>query len=89
MPIKTEADLSDIEIDNLETLIPTWAAAATRAAGIRALASGQTVLRTEGSQIVAVSGDGTKRVVGEAAPRRRVTVGEAIRVNRLSTFTSD
>lgn len=89
MTITAETALSEKAIQNLEALIPDLAAAATRAAYNRALASGHAVLRVEGCQIVAVTAEGITRVVGEVAPRRKVSVGEAITVCRRSTFTSD
>ncbi len=75
--------LSEKAIQNLEAQIPDMAAGATHAAFIRALAAGHTVLRVEGSHIVESKADGSSRVVGEAKPRRKVTVGEVLKVRRV------
>lgn len=76
-------DLSEKAIDNLEVSIPQTAACATYAAYVRALAAGHTVLRVEGSNIVAASAEGVVRVVNKTKPRRKVTVGEVVKVRRL------
>lgn len=76
--------LSEKAIRNLEGQIPDVAAGATHAAFLRALAAGHTVLKVEGAHIVESTADGSKRVVGEAKPRRKVTVGEVLKVRRLS-----
>lgn len=76
--------LSEKAMENLEGHIPEMAAGATYAAYVRALASGHTVLRVRGADVVESSADGTHRVVAAAKPRRKVTVGEVIKVRRLN-----
>lgn len=76
--------LSEKAIQNLEAQIPDIAAGATHAAFIRALASGHTVVNVEGTHIVESKADGSVRVVGEAKPRHKVTVGEVLKVRRVS-----
>lgn len=75
--------LSEKAIENLEGHIPEMAAGATYAAYVRALASGHTVLRVQGSNVVESNAEGTHRVVAVAKPRRKVRVGEVIKVRRL------
>lgn len=74
--------LSDRAIDYLEALIPEQAAAATHTAYVRALAAGHTVLRVEGSNVVASHAD-SHQVIASVKPRRKVTIGEVIKVRRL------
>jgi hypothetical protein len=77
--------LSDMALEHLESLIPRLAAGATYAAYVRALAAGHTVLKVEGSNIVALTAEGIRRVIGPVKPRRKVTVGEVIKVRRLTS----
>ncbi|MGN8276740.1 hypothetical protein ACLEJQ_04940 [Pseudomonas sp. SMV71] len=76
--------LSEQAIRNLELQIPDVAAGATHAAFFRALAAGHAVLKVEGNQIVESKADGSVRVVGEAKPRRKVTVGEVVKVRCIN-----
>ena len=76
--------LSEEAIQNLEVQIPDVAAGATHAAFVRALAAGHTVLMVEGAHLIESKADGSIRVVGEAKPRHKVTVGEVVKVRRLS-----
>jgi hypothetical protein len=76
--------LSEEAIQNLEGQIPDLAAGATHAAYVRALAAGRTVLHVEGSEIIASQADGSRQVVGEVKPGRKVVVGQVIKVRRLS-----
>jgi len=48
----------------------------------RALSSSLGVLRIEDGQLVRVMGDGTKRLVGKAEPRRKVKLGQVLIVRR-------
>lgn len=75
--------LSDRTIEYLEALIPEKAAAATHTAYVRALAAGRTVLKVEGSNVIALSAKGVQEVIGPVKPRRKVIVGEVIKVRRL------
>lgn len=72
--------LSDEAIEKLETCIPQVAAGATYAAYVRALAAGHTVVRVEGANLVATSADGAVEVLAPAKPKRKVAVGQVIRV---------
>lgn len=76
--------VSEEAIRNFELMIPDIAARATRAAYLRALADGQTVLTVESEHIVACTPDGKKIIVGDTEPRRKVPVGQIIKVRRLS-----
>ncbi|HFL6894506.1 TPA: hypothetical protein ACRNHZ_000788 [Pseudomonas aeruginosa] len=84
MELTAEITLSESEIQELEVLIPAQAALATRAASARALASGKTVLKVEGTHILAVSANGVLYAAGEVKPRRKVTIGKPITVCRLN-----
>lgn len=75
--------LSEEAIENLEGHIPEIAASATSAAYYRALAAGHTVVQVKGMNVVASDADGNIRVIAEAKPRRKVTVGQVIKVRRL------
>ncbi|MFK7698475.1 hypothetical protein [Pseudomonas caspiana] len=75
--------LSDRAIEYLEALIPELAAGATHAAYVRALAAGHTVLKVEGSNVVASCAEG-QQVIASIKPRRKVPVGEVIKVRRLN-----
>ncbi|MCD5973084.1 hypothetical protein [Pseudomonas quasicaspiana] len=75
--------LSDRTIEYLEALIPKQAAAATHTAYVRALAAGNTVLKIEGSYVIASSANGVQEVIGPVKPRRKVIFGEVIKVRRL------
>lgn len=76
--------LSDMALEHLESLIPGLAAGATYAAYVRALAAGHTVLKVERSNIVALTAEGIRQVIAPVKPRRKVTVGEVIKVRRLT-----
>lgn len=76
--------LSEEAISNLETRIPEMAAGATSAAYFRALAAGHTVLRVQGTNVVESHADGTVRVIAPTKPRRKVTVGQVIKVRRMN-----
>ncbi|MDI2397072.1 hypothetical protein, partial [Pseudomonas aeruginosa] len=60
------------------------AADATHAAYLRALAAGHTVMKVQGNYLVETKADGSAIVVGNAKPRRKVSVGHAIQVRRVS-----
>lgn len=79
--------LSEQAISNLEEQIPDVAQSATRTAHLRALAAGYTVLKVEGAFIVASQADGSRQVLGETKPRRRVKLGEVMNVRRVDSST--
>lgn len=81
----SEKRLTEDEIRNLEVEIPSVAAGATRTAYLRALAAGHTVVKVQGCYLVESKADGSVIVVGNARPRRKVSVGEAIQVHRVSS----
>jgi hypothetical protein len=60
--------ISEKDLDYLEMHIPEMAAAATKQAYWRALASGSSVLIAEGSYIVEVFPDGTKENIQKNKP---------------------
>ncbi|WP_237142614.1 hypothetical protein [Pseudomonas citronellolis] len=76
--------LSEQEIQNLEDEIPAVAADATRTAYLRALVAGHTVMKVQGTYLVESKADGSEIIVGNAKPRRKVSVGHAIQVRRVS-----
>ncbi|MCV4265709.1 hypothetical protein [Pseudomonas capsici] len=88
MTASANASLSEQAITHLEGQIPSVAEGATRAAYVRALAAGHTVLKVEGAYIVASQADGSTRVVGDVKPRRKVTVGASLKVRRMDAGPS-
>lgn len=72
--------LTEAETRNLERMIPDLAAGATHAAYVNALASGRTVVRVDGINIVATSASGEKRFVGTAKPRHKVKPGQVFKL---------
>ncbi|MCY1291283.1 hypothetical protein D9M71_691460 [compost metagenome] len=82
MPSKNR--LTEQEIRNLEDEIPAVAARVTRTAYLRALAAGHTVMKVQGIYLVESKVDGSEVIVGNAKPRRKVSVGHAIQVRRFS-----
>lgn len=82
MPSKKR--LTEQEIRNLEDEIPAVAAGATRRAYLQALAAGHTVMKVQGTYLVESKADGSEIIVGNAKPRRKVSVGHAIQVRRVS-----
>ncbi len=80
MAVSEPKILSEEETRNLESMIPELASGATYSAYVRALASGQSVVRVDGEQIIAKSADGSIRVVGQAKPRRKVKAGLAFHI---------
>lgn len=71
--------MSDEDIQDLENSFPTMSGEAFAAARERALASGLSVLQTEGDLIVEVSPDGGKKIVKRIEPPTYLEIG--------STFT--
>jgi len=83
-------NMSEPELDALERLVPGQAREATQSAYARALsASPQGVLCIEAGNLVRVARDGSKTVLAEAKPRRRVRVGELIIVQRVEGQTAN
>lgn len=82
MPAKKKA-LNEKEIAKLESMIPEVAVSATRSAHFRALSTGMAVMGVLGQDLVETSADGSVRVVGKAKPRRKVTVGQVVTVQRM------
>lgn len=87
MPSKKR--LTEQEILNLEGEIPAVAAGATRTAYLQALAAGHTVMTVQGTYLVESKADGSAIVVGNAKPRRKVSVDHAIQVRRVSASKPD
>ncbi|WP_281686866.1 hypothetical protein [Pseudomonas citronellolis] len=85
--MSSKKHLTEREIRNLEGEIPAIATGATRAAYLRALAAGHTVMKVQGSYLVETKADGFVIVVGNAKARRKVNVGQAIQVRRISSST--
>jgi hypothetical protein len=63
--------LTEEEIDRLEAQIPEWSRRAFREAFERALASGHPVTVLEGYEIVELTKDGGRRVVGVLPEEQR------------------
>ncbi|VXC27049.1 conserved hypothetical protein [Pseudomonas sp. 8Z] len=76
--------LSEKEIAKLESMIPDVAVRATRSAHSRALSTGMAVMGVLGRDLVETSADGSVRIVGKAKPRRKVTVGQVVTVQRMA-----
>ena len=67
--------MSDHEIQLLESQFPAISGQAFAAARERVLASGQSVLQSEGAYVIREFPDGRKEVVKEIAPTIRVKSG--------------
>ncbi len=67
--------MSDHDIQQLETQFPAISGLAFAAAREQVLASGQSVLQSEGAFVVRVFPDGRKEVVKEIEPPTRVKSG--------------
>jgi hypothetical protein len=67
--------MSDHEIQLLESQFPAISGQAFAAARERVLASGQSVLQSEGAYVIREFPDGRKEVVKEIAPPIRVKSG--------------
>lgn len=67
--------MSDHDIQVLESQFPALSGQAFAAASQRVLASGQSVLQTEGSFVVRVFPDGRKEVVKQIEPPTQVKPG--------------
>lgn len=67
--------MSDHDTQVLEGHLPTVAAQAFAAARLQVLASGQSVLQTEGAFVYRVFPDGRKEVVKQIEPPTRVIPG--------------
>ncbi|MFF7708509.1 hypothetical protein [Pseudomonas sp. NPDC007930] len=80
--------LSEEETLNLERGIPGIAAVATQAAHFRALSAGRSVLIVEGSNLVEAHPDGSRTVIRQAAPRRKVAKGKTITMRRAGDDAS-
>lgn len=82
---QTAEETPDLEMDILEGQIPAQAAQATQQAFHRALAvSPQGVLCVDAGNLVRVLPDGSKIVVAQAKPRRKVVVGQVINVHKFT-----
>lgn len=66
-------ELSEEAIDYLEQQIPELAELATRQAFWQTLASGHSVTVSEGSNLVEIFPDGTKKIVGHITPAIKVS----------------
>ncbi|MDU9390007.1 hypothetical protein ACIP1T_24935 [Pseudomonas japonica] len=86
----SQSQPTDRELDTLERQVPRHAWNATHNAYTRALAaSPEGVLCVESGNLVRVSQDGEKVVVGKAKPRRKVKVGEVITVRLVERTSPD
>jgi hypothetical protein len=72
------------ELDALERQVPDLAEIATKTAYARALLVSDSVLRVDSGDLVRMSLDGSRTVVAQAKPRRKVKVGEVITVRRIA-----
>ncbi|AGE25399.1 MULTISPECIES: hypothetical protein [Pseudomonas] len=83
-----DKQVSDREIDALELLVPAQARKATLSAYFRALSVSQRgVLCMDEGSLVRVSQDGSKTLVAQGKPRRKVKTGEVITVRRVEEQT--
>ena len=67
--------MSDYDIQNLESQFPAVSAQAFATARQQVLASGQSVLQSEGAFVIRVFPDGREEVVKEIEPPTRVKSG--------------
>lgn len=76
--------ISNQEMDALEREVAARAREATFEAYQQALSvSRKGVLRVEAEHLVRVTQDGTRTIVADAKPRRKVKVGEVVTVRRM------
>lgn len=64
----------------LEKEIPGLAEGATKQAYVKALASGSSVIKAEGNQLVEIFSDGSTRVLKELKASKKVDVGSIVRL---------
>ena len=67
--------MSDYDIQNLESQVPAVSAQAFATARQQVLASGQSVLQSEGAFVIRVFPDGRQEVVKQIEPPTRVKPG--------------
>jgi hypothetical protein len=76
--------LSDDLLSRLEDKIPVMAECAVNTAYINALAAGSSVLEVVDGQLVETTADGQHRLIRQAKPKHKVTLGSVIKVRRCS-----
>jgi len=70
--------MQDLELDNLEELIPLLAKGAMQKAYLDTLASGDSVLEVIDDTIYEIFADGTKRKIKDVAPSLHVEMNSKI-----------
>lgn len=72
--------LDEKSMQALEKEIPALAEGATKQAYVKALASGSSVIKTKGNQLVEIFSDGSTRVLKELKATRKVEIGSTVRL---------
>ena len=72
--------MKDIELDNLEKLIPLLAKGAMEKAYLDALSSGNSVLEVIDNAIYEVFADGSKKKIKDVAPYVKVDINKKIKL---------
>lgn len=72
--------LDEKSMQVLENEIPNLAEGATKQAYVQALASGSSVVKTKGNQLVEVFSDGSICVLKELKASKKVDVGSTVRL---------
>ncbi len=70
--------MKDVELDNLEKLIPSLAKGAVKKAYLDALSSGNSVLEIIDNTIYEVFADGSKKKIKDVAPYIKVDINQKI-----------
>lgn len=70
--------MKDLELDNLEELIPLLATGAVKKAYLDALSSGNSVLEVRDGAIYEVFADGTKKKIKDVPPYIKVDINKKI-----------
>lgn len=72
--------MKDIELDNLEELIPSLAAGAVKKAYLDALSSGNSVLEVVDGVLYEVFANGEKKKIKDLPPTIEVDIGKKIKL---------
>lgn len=72
--------LDEKSMQALEREIPNLAEGATKQAYVKALASGSSVVKTKGNQLVEIFSDGSTRVLKELKASKKVDIGSTVRL---------
>ncbi len=72
--------MKDLELDNLEKLIPLLAKGAVKKAYLDALSSGNSVLEIIDDAVYEVFADGSKKKIKDVAPYIKVDINKKIKL---------